>query len=91
MMHGIFTPLGIIRPCRCCCSTTTVNGLLLTLARQWSTNTLTCAIIFWTFYEEGGDAFPERVGEPDDLGFFKAGGGWWLEEEGGDGVAHGLE
>lgn len=44
--------------------------------------------VFGAFDEEGGDAFAEAVGEPDNLGFFEAGGGGGLEEEGGDGVSH---
>jgi len=83
MIHlRLGTPLGIIRA--------SSSPTLWLLPRQWGADPLAGSVILWTFYEEGGDAFSEGVGEPDDLGFFEAGGGWWLEEEGGDGVAHGL-
>ena len=44
--------------------------------------------VFGAFDEEGGDALAEGIGQPDDLGFFEAGGRRRLEEEGGDGVSH---
>jgi len=46
------------------------------------------AIILGTLNKEAGYAFPVRVGEPYDLGFLETGGGWGLEEEARDGVAH---
>lgn len=46
------------------------------------------AFVFCAFYEKGWDALSEGIGEPNDLGFLETGGGWWLEEEAGDGVPH---